>query len=99
MNKPMIDRRAFLATTGAFTLSFAVPARAQQTGAPAAPWTAYLTIGADGRIALLQENRQPSDSDIDAAMSGNICRCGAYQRIRAAIKDAAGIAAALPAKA
>jgi isoquinoline 1-oxidoreductase alpha subunit len=50
-------------------------------------------------VALLQENRQPSDSDIDAAMSGNICRCGAYQRIRAAIKDAAGIAAALPAKA
>ena len=54
MNKPMIDRRAFLATAGAFTLSFAVPdARAQQTGAPAAPWTAYLTIGADGRVALL----------------------------------------------
>lgn len=54
MNKPMIDRRTFLATAGAFTLSFAVPdARAQQTGAPAAPWTAYLTIGADGRVALL----------------------------------------------
>jgi isoquinoline 1-oxidoreductase beta subunit len=54
MNKPMIDRRAFLATTGAFTLSFAVPnAKAQQTGAPAAPWTAYLTIGADGKLALL----------------------------------------------
>lgn len=49
--------------------------------------------------ALLAENTAPSDADIDAAMAGNICRCGTYQRIRAAIKDAAGIAAALPAKA
>ena len=49
--------------------------------------------------ALIAGNRHPSDSDIDAAMSGNICRCGTYQRIRAAIKDAAGIAAALPVKA
>ena len=40
--------------------------------------------------ALLAENRNPSDADIDAAMSGNICRCGTYQRIRAAIKPAAG---------
>lgn len=39
--------------------------------------------------ALLKTNRNPSDADIDAAMSGNICRCGTYQRIRAAIKDAA----------
>jgi len=39
--------------------------------------------------ALLADNPKPSDADIDAAMSGNICRCGAYQRIRAAIKDAA----------
>lgn len=39
--------------------------------------------------ALLRANRSPSDADIDAAMSGNICRCGTYQRIRAAIKDAA----------
>jgi isoquinoline 1-oxidoreductase alpha subunit len=49
--------------------------------------------------ALLDENKAPSDADIDAAMAGNICRCGTYPRIRAAIKDAAGIAAALPAKA
>ena len=49
--------------------------------------------------ALLADNKAPSDADIDAAMAGNICRCGTYQRIRAAIKDAAGIAAALPAKA
>ncbi|MCY1171677.1 Isoquinoline 1-oxidoreductase subunit alpha [compost metagenome] len=39
--------------------------------------------------ALLRTNRNPSDSDIDAAMSGNICRCGTYPRIKAAIKDAA----------
>jgi len=40
--------------------------------------------------ALLASNPQPSDADIDAAMAGNICRCGTYQRIRAAIKQAAG---------
>ncbi len=40
--------------------------------------------------ALLATNSNPSDSDIDAAMSGNICRCGTYVRIRAAIKQAAG---------
>jgi isoquinoline 1-oxidoreductase alpha subunit len=39
--------------------------------------------------ALLAKNKNPSDADIDAAMSGNICRCGTYPRIRAAIKDAA----------
>ncbi len=38
---------------------------------------------------LLARNANPSDADIDAAMSGNICRCGTYQRIRAAIKQAA----------
>lgn len=41
-------------------------------------------------IALLSDNAKPSDDDIDAAMDGNICRCGTYQRIRAAIHDAAG---------
>ncbi len=40
-------------------------------------------------VALLRDNPDPSDEDIDAAMSGNICRCGAYGRIRAAIKTAA----------
>jgi isoquinoline 1-oxidoreductase alpha subunit len=40
--------------------------------------------------ALLQRNPRPSDQDIDEAMSGNICRCGTYQRIRAAIHAAAG---------
>jgi len=39
--------------------------------------------------ALLASNKNPSDSDINAAMSGNICRCGTYPRIRAAIKAAA----------
>jgi isoquinoline 1-oxidoreductase alpha subunit len=39
--------------------------------------------------ALLAENAKPSDADIDAAMSGNVCRCGTYNQIRAAIKDAA----------
>jgi aerobic-type carbon monoxide dehydrogenase small subunit (CoxS/CutS family) len=41
-------------------------------------------------IAFLKENKNPSDQDIDTAMSGNICRCGTYQRIRAAIHKAAG---------
>ena len=40
--------------------------------------------------ALLTQNPNPSDADIDAAMSGNICRCATYNRIRAAIKMAAG---------
>lgn len=40
--------------------------------------------------ALLASNPQPSDADIDGAMSGNICRCGTYPRIRAAIHHAAG---------
>lgn len=39
--------------------------------------------------ALLKTNAKPSDADIDGAMAGNICRCGTYVRIRAAIKDAA----------
>jgi aerobic-type carbon monoxide dehydrogenase small subunit (CoxS/CutS family) len=39
--------------------------------------------------ALLSKQKDPTDADIDAAMSGNICRCGTYQRIRAAIKLAA----------
>jgi len=40
--------------------------------------------------ALLKGNPKPSDADIDGAMTGNICRCGTYPRIRAAIKQAAG---------
>ncbi|MBS0613703.1 MAG: (2Fe-2S)-binding protein [Proteobacteria bacterium] len=40
-------------------------------------------------IALLQTNKHPTDAEIDQAMSGNICRCGTYQRIRAAIHQAA----------
>jgi isoquinoline 1-oxidoreductase alpha subunit len=41
--------------------------------------------------ALLQKTPKPSDSQIDEAMSGNLCRCGTYTRIRSAIKAAAGI--------
>ncbi|MCB1889731.1 MAG: (2Fe-2S)-binding protein [Rhodocyclaceae bacterium] len=40
-------------------------------------------------VALLADNRAPSDADIDAAMAGNICRCATYVRIRAAIHEAA----------
>lgn len=39
--------------------------------------------------ALLKANKSPSDQQIDETMAGNICRCGTYQRIRAAVKDAA----------
>ncbi len=39
--------------------------------------------------ALLTENKTPTDDDIDAAMSGNVCRCATYHRVRAAIHDAA----------
>ncbi len=42
-------------------------------------------------VALLAANPKPSDEDIDEAMSGNICRCGTYQRIRKAIHRAAGM--------
>jgi isoquinoline 1-oxidoreductase alpha subunit len=45
-------------------------------------------------VALLQTTPKPDDAAIDAAMDGNICRCGAYQRIRAAIKEAAAAPAA-----
>jgi len=62
--------------------------------------TAWLDLGVpqcgycqSGQImaatALLKQNAHPSDADIDAAMTGNICRCGTYTRIRAAIKQAA----------
>lgn len=39
--------------------------------------------------SLLKQNPKPSEDEIDAAMAGNICRCGTYQRIRKAVKDAA----------
>ena len=44
--------------------------------------------------ALLQQNPRPSDTEIDRAMAGNLCRCGTYPRIRAAIKQAAGLTGA-----
>jgi isoquinoline 1-oxidoreductase alpha subunit len=45
--------------------------------------------------ALLKANRKPSVAQIDAAMAGNICRCGTYPRVRAAILDAAQAVAKL----
>ena len=44
--------------------------------------------------ALIAKTPRPADKDIDEAMAGNVCRCGTYTRIRAAIKKAAGISAA-----
>ena len=49
-------------------------------------------------VALLAQNAKPDDAAITAAMDGNICRCGAYQRIRAAIKVAAAAPVATSAK-
>jgi isoquinoline 1-oxidoreductase subunit alpha len=43
--------------------------------------------------SLLKQHPKPSDEQIDSAMEGNICRCGTYQRIRGAIKSAAGVKA------
>ena len=53
--------------------------------------------------ALIETNASPTDADIDAAMDGNLCRCGTYPRIRAAVKRAAeikrqGLAAVPPAR-
>ncbi len=42
-------------------------------------------------IALLTKNRDPSDAQVDAAMQGNLCRCGTYQRIREAVHHAAAL--------
>lgn len=44
-------------------------------------------------VALLEQNPSPTDDEINEAMSGNLCRCGTYQRIRRAIHRAAGTAA------
>ena len=44
-------------------------------------------------VSLLAATPKPTDDDIDEGMAGNICRCGTYQRIRAAIKEAAKVTA------
>jgi isoquinoline 1-oxidoreductase alpha subunit len=55
------------------------------------PQCGYCQVGQImSAAALLKEKPKPTDADIDQAMSGNICRCGTYVRIRAAIKQAAG---------
>ncbi len=48
--------------------------------------------------ALLAQTPKPTDADIDAAMAGNLCRCGTYQRIRQAVHRASELMAAAPAK-
>jgi isoquinoline 1-oxidoreductase subunit alpha len=54
------------------------------------PQCGYCQVGQIMQAAaLLSANKRPSDAEIDAAMAGNICRCGTYQRIRAAIHAAA----------
>ena len=54
------------------------------------PQCGYCQVGQIMQAAaFLKNNKKPSDKEIDEAMSGNICRCGTYQRIRAAIKSAA----------
>lgn len=47
-------------------------------------------------VALLERQPRPTDADIDAALGGHLCRCGTYVRIRAAVHEAAGIAAGQP---
>ena len=81
--RPMnASRREFLKTSamagGGLVIGFTLPgaARLAHGAGKEARMSAYLRIA-------------PSDADIDAAMSGNICRCGTYNQIRAAIKDAA----------
>jgi aerobic-type carbon monoxide dehydrogenase small subunit (CoxS/CutS family) len=55
------------------------------------PQCGYCQVGQIMQAAaLLNSNKKPTDKQIDEAMSGNICRCGTYQRIRVAIKAAAG---------
>jgi aerobic-type carbon monoxide dehydrogenase small subunit (CoxS/CutS family) len=58
------------------------------------PQCGYCQVGQImSAAALLTQTPHPSDSDIDTAMAGNICRCGTYERIRRAIHRAAGGAA------
>ena len=88
-----VSRRQFLGgvfSTGAFVLA----ARVLPDSAWAAldvPQCGYCQSGQImSAAALLAARPDPTDAQIDTAMQGNICRCGTYQRIRAAIKTAAG---------
>ena len=66
--------------------------------AEGAPQCGYCQAGQImSAVALLTKIPQPTDKDIDEAMAGNLCRCGAYQPIRRAIKRAAGLSAVSPA--
>ena len=62
---------------------------AQGTGGSTALANSYEQLRKAGATALLSANKNPTDAQIDTAMSGNICRCATYPRIRAAIKRAA----------
>ncbi len=76
-----------LATTQADRASRAVQAAWQRLDVPQCGYCQSGQIMA--ATALVRANPRPTDADIDAAMSGNICRCATYVRIRAAIQDAA----------
>ena len=76
-----------LSTTQADRASRAVQAAWQRLDVPQCGYCQSGQVMA--ATALVRANRRPTDADIDAAMSGNICRCATYVRIRAAIKDAA----------
>ena len=98
-----LSRRRFLSVSAAvggglligFTAGPAIKAADAAEKAANTPFApnAFIRIDPNGQImsatALLAANPKPSDADIDAAMSGNICRCGTYPRIRKAIHHAA----------
>ena len=77
---PLLCAAALVTETG--NILDHVAAQARERGLPA-------VVAVAGACALLAKNPRPADADIDAAMSGNICRCGTYNHIRAAIHDAA----------
>ena len=68
-------------------------AAAEEAGLRHLPGTYLAEVDRDGQVmaavALLKRKPKPTDADIDEAMSGNLCRCGTYTRIRSAIKAVA----------
>ena len=97
------DRRSFLKVTALaggglmFGLVEAPKLKAQGRGGPPAPAPElknYIRFNADGTVTITAKNPKPADKDIDAAMNGNLCRCGTYTRIRRAVHRAAEMASA-----
>jgi isoquinoline 1-oxidoreductase alpha subunit len=86
-----------ISAVGARSITTIEGLRGSEAEALKAAWTAVDVVQCgycqSGQLmsacALLQKNPNPTDADIDAAMAGNICRCGTYPRIRAAIHEAA----------